>query len=273
MVRPMKTADAQKFQSVAERVCRSVSFEVVPSELAEFLASKTPEAVDVEALELEALALTFACSRGSAKAIDQFAQQYRAPLRARLVATFGDSSAAEDACQEAIAHVLFSKGGARAKIAEYSGRGELLMWLSVVAVRLAKDRRRNFDDRPTLGPEVLLELPARSGPDLALASARHQLREALNIALQRISDRDRSILRLNALEGLTLDELAQLYSVHRATLARWLAAARATIFAHTKAHLLGPLQLTESVAESVLALAPQELEASFSALYEAQGIK
>src|SRR5204862_5045413 len=82
--------------------------------------------------------------------------------------------------------------------------------------------------------------PAAPG-DVALSLIKAQYREAFaegfRNAVTGASRRDRNLLRLHFLGGVTLDQLAQMYSVHRATVVRWLAAAREAVFAATREHV------------------------------------
>src|SRR5436305_1377687 len=69
-------------------------------------------------------------------------------------------------------------------------------------------------------------------------AARRQarVRRSTRAVAQR-SRRDRNLLRLHLLGGVTLEQLAQMYSVHRATIVRWLAAARAALLDATRAQI------------------------------------
>jgi RNA polymerase sigma-70 factor (ECF subfamily) len=45
-----------------------------------------------------------------------------------------------------------------------------------------------------------------------------------------LTARQRTLLRLAYVDGLTVDAIGRMYAVHRATAARWLAAAREALF-------------------------------------------
>ena len=58
------------------------------------------------------------------------------------------------------------------------------------------------------------------------AKLKQALRQAFKQAAAQLSRRDRSLLRMSVLDGLTIDELATMHRIHRATVTRWLVAAR-----------------------------------------------
>ncbi|HEY0252200.1 MAG TPA: helix-turn-helix domain-containing protein, partial [Kofleriaceae bacterium] len=65
-------------------------------------------------------------------------------------------------------------------------------------------------------------------PELVLLRARHgaEIGNALRTALEQLDDRQRALLRYSLVSGWTVDKIGELYGVHRATAARWVAAAR-----------------------------------------------
>ena len=57
-----------------------------------------------------------------------------------------------------------------------------------------------------------------------------------------------------------------LYRAHRATVPRWIAAVRETLFEGTRAHLMERLSITTSEVDSVLRLIDSQLEISIEAV-------
>ncbi len=74
----------------------------------------------------------------------------------------------------------------------------------------------------------------------------------------------RTLLRMHVVEGVTLDGLAMAYGAHRATIARWLAAARSALLKGTRARLAGSLKLKPEEVDSLIELARSRLEISIS---------
>ena len=67
------------------------------------------------------------------------------------------------------------------------------------------------------------------------------------------------LLRFHHLDGLTVDDLARMYNVHRATAARWVAAAREAVFEETRLRLHDRLGVDDSTAVSVVKLVQSQL--------------
>jgi RNA polymerase sigma-70 factor, ECF subfamily len=127
--------------------------------------------------------------------------------------------------------------------------------------------RRSEHPTQPLDTEAVLELAVElSDPDLAKRQIRHELRLALREAVAALSERERTVLRLNFLEGLTIDDIGQLYRVHRATVARWIAAARESVRHRTQAALRRDLNLLTAEVDSLLKLADDCIDLSLSAI-------
>jgi RNA polymerase sigma-70 factor (ECF subfamily) len=73
-------------------------------------------------------------------------------------------------------------------------------------------------------------------------------------------------LRQHHVDGLTLDELAGVYRIHRATLARRLAAAREKLAAHTRRILLQRFGLGRKELDSLMVLVRSHLDVSMRTL-------
>ncbi len=74
-------------------------------------------------------------------------------------------------------------------------------------------------------------------------------------------------MRQHYLDGLTLDELATLYGTHRATAARWLAAARQALLDGTRQALMSRLRMPRAECESVIRMARSELDMTMRSLF------
>ena len=153
-------------------------------------------------------------------------------------------------------------------IADYAGRGDLGAWLRSVTVRTAlKSLRQARRDRPVDADLDALAAPGAS-PELALlrASCAADFRAALAEALAALSARDRTLLRQHFVDNLTIDELAPVYGVHRATAARWLARLRAEVLGQTRDALARRLGPAAPELTSVLRLIDSQLDLSLSRL-------
>lgn len=159
--------------------------------------------------------------------------------------------------------------GDKAKILEYAGTGPLLAWLRVVAVRAFVDiarSARSHQYHAELDEVELLGLP--QSDDLGPSELGNDLRAALKLAfaeaVANLAPRQRTFLRHAYVDRLTLDQIADTYSIHRATVARILASARAQLIEQTRAGIVAKLGVAPGELASALGTLDRRLELSLS---------
>jgi RNA polymerase sigma-70 factor (ECF subfamily) len=171
----------------------------------------------------------------------------------------------DDVVQQLRAQLL-APGG---PLASYAGRGDLGGWIRVVATRLALRHLGVASREVELDELARAHLPA-GGPDPREAHLRRlytgALRDAVADALAALEPRARTLLRQHLLDELSIDELAALYRVHRATCARWLTAARDQVRRHTRRRLIERMGGAASELDSVLRYLDSDLELSLPRL-------
>lgn len=214
------------------------------------------------------LALAQACARGESEAIAAFDRDY-VPVIERAVTASG-ATPAETAELVQIVRVRLLVKKPRAEqpaIASFSGRSSLASWVKVVAMReaarlLGRDRREKQleDDR------LSHELAAGDNPELAHLKQRYreEFRIAFAEAVSALPDRDRLLLRQSLLDKLGIDALATQQGVHRATVARWLSAAREAVVEGTRDALRARLRVAPTELESILRLIRSQLDVSLA---------
>ena len=198
--------------------------------------------------------LAFACSTGEPRALRYFEDLFleRVPL---AVAPIDASAAFADEVTQTLRTRMLV--GPPPLIAEYRGKGSLTGWVLVAAMRLAIDGVR--ERRRWAGPaapeyQVLEALVAPVDTEREVLRARHgaALRDAIRAAFDSISSRERAVLKFHALDGASIDTIAGVYSIHRATAARWIQTVKATLRERTLARLSTALALGGSEASSLL---------------------
>lgn len=117
------------------------------------------------------------------------------------------------------------------KVSQYRGAASLTSWLRVITVRTAFEL---FP--PTQEPHAQeFESMVFSNLNVSQKSAdsrvlQNQVGETLSSAMSSaalaLTAKERTLLRLHFLEGMTLDELARTYNSHSSTVSRWLADAK-----------------------------------------------
>jgi RNA polymerase sigma-70 factor (ECF subfamily) len=213
-----------------------------------------------ERVPAEDLYLACACAQGGDDAIEVFAARHLRRLEPALRHAGLDDTGIAEVEQQLVA--LLFVGDGNPHIASYAGRGDLHGWLKSIAVRMAL-RIRERDARHT-GDEALVELAAADDPGLEhlRKTAGAELRAAFEAALASLSSGDRTLLRQHHLDAVTLDALAATHQVHRATIARRLAAARQAVADRTRDELVARLGLATAEIDSVVRLVQSQLDLS-----------
>jgi RNA polymerase sigma-70 factor (ECF subfamily) len=152
----------------------------------------------------------------------------------------------------------------RVRIDDYMGRGPLRGWLGVAALRIAFNSKRaaRAPSADLLGELV----EGEADPELRHLKTlyRAEFREALTAALAALPERDRAVLRLSYVDGLTLTKLGRLYEVHETTIGRWITQAAAAVAEDTRRRLMAKLSLGGSSVESIARLVLSNLDLSIS---------
>jgi RNA polymerase sigma-70 factor (ECF subfamily) len=165
--------------------------------------------------------------------------------------------------QQLHAHLLVDLTGRGPLLAHYSGRGALRRWIRVVATREAGKIRTRNAATLAVDDDALFDAVAPRG-DPALSAVKNEAAAAFRTAfvatLGELDRRDRTVLRLHVLDGLTIDEIAPMYEVHRATVARWIAATKQTILDRTRRRLMHDLRLDAAEVDSLIRLVQSRIE-------------
>jgi RNA polymerase sigma-70 factor (ECF subfamily) len=229
-----------------------------------YLDEKLTAAAD--GLNLAGLFLAHAVLERRPGAVERFCAQVLPAIDAPLRHLGADASRLDELRQMVLDAVIV--GGARGPaIAGYAGRSDLRGWLRSVAVRVALkawSRERPgepLDEWEELGgvmvDPAILHLKAQYADDVAAA---------FRDAVAALTARERTLLRLHHLDGLTVDDLARMYSVHRATAARWVAAAREVVFEDTRVRLHARLGFDDAELVSIVRLVQSQLVQSLRRL-------
>lgn len=196
--------------------------------------------------------LAFACGVGDARALQHFEEHFLSRVGAAVAPIDSAPSFADEIRQALRARLL---AGQPAQISSYQARGSLAGWVLVAATRLAIDavrERRRW--APAHELEVLEALVAPVDTEREVLRAQHgeALRLAIRAAFDSISSRERAVLKFHVLDGASIDSIAGIYGIHRATAARWIRSVNATLRERTLARLASALALGASEANSLL---------------------
>lgn len=185
-----------------------------------------------------AVELYLACAwvAGLASAGQVMARDRFPPLRRRLARMGLAASEIDEVLQQMCERLIDRDGEGHSRLVKYARQGRLESLFVVVGTRIAIDSFRKAD-REHHDPDALAALAAPADPraDLMRAQKQTVFKAAVEAALAGLEPRERTVLRLHLIDGLTLDEIGDYYKVHRVTVSRWLAAARVAIIERARA--------------------------------------
>ncbi len=160
--------------------------------------------------------------------------------------------------------LLVPRDGKPAGIAGYRGKGPLRGWVRITATReLIRHKKKRARETPL---EKGLDDYLHTSIDPALAQLKAEYRAEFAVALREaigdLSAEDRTLLRHQIVDEMSIDEIGAAFGVHRATAARWLTRARAALVSATHHRLAARLKLPVEQIESVIRLVQSQLDAS-----------
>jgi RNA polymerase sigma-70 factor, ECF subfamily len=227
-------------------------------------------AVESAALEQSGadLYLAAACATGHAPALAAFDRVCGPAARHAIQAIDRDDAFVDEAIQK-LRTLLFV--GEQPRIRQYMGRGPLAGWVSVAAARAAlmlrRSRLRLREDSVDDWTRAMSSI-GTNDPELELLK-RHYANAfgtALRDSVASLEPRATRVLRLSFVEHLSIDEIGNIYAVHRATAARWIQRACEDVFERLRGLLAERLELSHTELERMNALVRSQLEVSLSQL-------
>jgi RNA polymerase sigma-70 factor, ECF subfamily len=217
----------------------------------------------------EDLYIAVACCAASPGAADAFERTFLCNLASHCAAMRLSPDVLDEVAQLVRMRMLT---GEQPKLALYAGRGSLEGWVRVVSVRTAYNylESRHPDElrRDTDALETLVD--GHGDPELSRIRAMYgsAFHAAVEVALGALDERDKAVLRMNMLDGLSIDVIAKVYRVHRASVARWLVAIRRRVLDVVQQRLAVELSATTGTVRSLVALLGDDVRVSVRRLLQ-----
>lgn len=163
--------------------------------------------------------------------------------------------------------LLVAGPGQTPKLSRYDGTGPLSAWLRAVAVRVSSNARRSGGQEEAVStvPESALAEPTAELTLLRLQYRAH-FREAFAEALRGLEAKERTVLRLHTLDGLSLASIGTMFQRDASNVSRWLGRIRERLLQDTRSALGRRLSLEGADLESLMRVADSELTMSLSGL-------
>ena len=239
-----------------------------PARLVEAVARAAGEEVETALAELyvEDLALAVACAEGLPNALAH-CDRLCADAIAAAVARVDRSADLRDEVRQILWQRIFAgTAGEPPRIHSYSGRGPLAGWVAVAAQRVALDLRRSAARTTGLDPQADEVLPANQHPEIDYLRTRYkpEFEAAVREALAGLADRERLLLKLTIVSGLSHEQLANIYGVNQSTITRWIARAREQVLEATEREVCAKLGMPPGEFRSLAGLLVSRLDLSIS---------
>jgi RNA polymerase sigma-70 factor (ECF subfamily) len=238
--------------------------------LARHLPAEVSPSEALHAVRADDLYLACACAAGEPQALRHFERHVLAKLTSRLAPPPGVTL--DEVLQVARQRLLLGVAGSAPKIAEFSGRGALTGWVRIVASRIAGELQSQAGRQELFSepPQALARLLSHDDPERQVlqAHSRQVLTDALQAALADLTERERALLRLHHVHGLTMDRIATMYREPRSSVARHVAQARERLLKLTRRELATRLKMDAREVQSLLGLVQSRLDLSLHRLMD-----
>jgi RNA polymerase sigma-70 factor (ECF subfamily) len=216
------------------------------------------------------LYLACACAEGLAGAVEAFEERFGPEIDRTLRRSTADREARDELRQMVRARLFAHATGA--KIAAYPGEAPLGYWVRLVALRTARNLQRHERARPgdrASDEAKILEAVDGRAPDAIVMNAELMAlyKAAFESAFASLDPSERALLRMSAVDGLTIDELARLLGVHRATAARRMASARERLAQATRSRVAVMGKLGDEEIDIAFGMIASQLDLSVERVF------
>ena len=230
-------------------------------------SERYPDGVALDRWHAEELYLTAALLAGDPHAITALERDYLDLTR--LLARFSDPMLVDDTRQLLRQRLLVRGGdGSAPRISAFSGKGALAKWIEVAALRTAISLRRTMREVVVDDRTLVALQGAGLDPRLAYVKAtyRAQFVEAWRHVLRGLAPDDRTLLRLHAIDRLSVDRIGALYGVHATTAARRVRQVKERLATGVLETLRTTLDISADELASIVALIRSQLDVTLGEL-------
>jgi RNA polymerase sigma-70 factor, ECF subfamily len=215
------------------------------------------------------LYLACACAQGDRLALAKFEERFLSGIE-RYIARVDRSASFKDEVLQILRTKLFvAEGGSRPKIHDYTGRGSLGGWVAVSAVRTARNLARGRGRTVPFAQDEVQFRANEPDPEMLYLKSRYgrEFNSAFESALGGLGERERNIMNLYYVEGMSSNAIARGYHVTGAAVRSWLKECRRSILEETQRLLRARLGIdSTSELDSLIKLLRSQFDISVSKL-------
>ena len=194
-----------------------------------------------------------------------FEQRFGPVIRRAVSRVLDTNDERQEAEQRARQHLLVEETEGPPRISRYLGQGPLEKWVSVACMRVAISFGRAESAERRLREKAIAEV-AGIDPEALLAKGevRSAFESAVTDALAGLKSRERLILKLYLVSGMTIDAIGKSLGVTRQAVSKTIARAREQIITHVQKSVQQNLKITREDLSSVLRFVASQLDVSIS---------
>ena len=262
-----------RLQAIVARVAQAwPELAIDSARLVEAIARAAGEEVEAGLADLyvEDLALAVACADGVPNALARCERVCAGAIAAAVARVDRSADLRDEVHQILWQRIFVGTTGKSPRIQSYVGRGPLAAWVAVAAQRVALDLRRSAARMAGMDPGADEILPANQHPEIDYLRTRYkaEFEAAVREALAGLPDRERLLLKLTIVSGLSHEQLANIYGVNQSTITRWIARAREQVLDATEREVCSKLGMPPGEFRSLAGLLVSRLDLSISRVLE-----
>ena len=263
----MSESDPLGDDAIGDAATRWPGLDVTPSDVRQYAERCGVSAPSPEALA--ELVLASRCSAGDPTGLALFDAHYLDAVPAALAHMKLGPAQVDEIRQRVRTKLLVAEPERPPRLDDYAGQGRLRGLAKVIAVRMAISAIRKVEGHAGEAP---LERLADAAHDPELRYMKERYRAAFRVAFEQavraLSSRQRNILRLQLDAGLTVEQIGEVYGVHRATATRWLTKIREQLMTNTRRGLGERVGASPSELDDVMELIQSRLDVSVRRMLE-----
>jgi RNA polymerase sigma-70 factor (ECF subfamily) len=217
------------------------------------------------------LYLAVGCFSDTPTAVQTFLGEYGGTI-AGVARQFDPSPAFADEVTQRLAETLFvDRAKAGRRIGQYRATGPLGSWVRTAARRIALRMRKSETNEKLVSDELLIsEVAAVCDQELALTKSHSAVafRSALQKAIKNLEGRERTLMKLHLVAGLTTVQIAKSFHLSQSSVSRNIRSSARKILDEVKRDLRSSLGATSSDVDSLFELVQSQVDLTLSVVEE-----
>ena len=205
------------------------------------------------------LYLACACAVGAAGAAARFERLYGGVIRRAVGRVLSNPADCDEAVRQAERTLLTGKPP---QIAQYRGRSRLAQWVAVAAIRVAVSTGRSESPDRRLRQRLVAGVSGSTTESpLTRAELRAPIEHAIGETVGRLESRDRLVLQLHLLSGMSVAAIGRIFGVNHTTMGHQMRGMYDRLLEALRRSLV-EIRVGESELASVLQIVGSQLDPS-----------